>query len=219
MDANSNMRHSSLEAGRYSTPAGAATDSFQELNFLSSRIEGYTSSIERSLGLSDGNEAPQPGVAREVRPVPPPPVDDDWASYSTFFRGLPYIPSLGPENPLGSVQWNASIGYGASFIVKPFMMDSRLIGQPRLFNVPSNVKLVSKSLRLSPDEIQNIKNQKSFSKNAKRLLNQLCLEVLALTHPPLASHRNIIRLFGFSRDREGHDIFPSLIVERQISVL
>jgi serine/threonine protein kinase len=144
----------------------------------------------------------------QVAPMPPPNVANDWASYATFFRELPYIQTSVFEDPWHQFP-GTKIKQGASFKVKPFDVSPNQLG----LNIPSDQKFVLKSVKIDSEDIWKLVETGEMSVDGRRMLRQLCLEVGALTHPPLAKHRNIIKLFGFTQDPETNNILPSLIME------
>jgi serine/threonine protein kinase len=170
-----------------------------------------SSAILRTLALSRealAGSGPDE-VSQSLRPMPAPELND-WASFSTFLRPLPFVSSVTDSNI--SFFEDGKAKYGASFVVRPLVPNAD--GKLGTLEVPPGKPLVLKSLNLPEKDVKKAFESGELSKETQQKLAQLCMEIEALSHPPLAAHRNIIKLLGFTQFPENKATFPSLILER-----
>jgi serine/threonine protein kinase len=172
-----------------------------------------SSALRRILALSAESLSPD-GVVSEtatqsLRPMPQVPEHSDWASFSTFLRPLPFT-NISETNV--SYFDNGEPKSGASFVVRPLVPDAN--GTLGTLEIPTGKTLVLKSVRLPRKEIQKAAETGDLSNEARQNLQHVCMEISALSHPPLATHPNVIKLLGFTQFPQNESTIPSLIMER-----
>jgi serine/threonine protein kinase len=177
-----------------------------------SKDAARSSALRRILALSA--ESLSSGVGSEIatqslRAMPPVPELNDWASFSTFLRPIPFT-NISERNV--SYFDDGEPKCGASFIVRPLVPDAD--GSLGTLEIPIGKTLVLKSVKLPRKEIQMAMETGDLSNKAQQNLQHVCMEISALSHPPLAAHPNIIKLLGFTQFPPNQTTFPSLIMER-----
>jgi serine/threonine protein kinase len=167
---------------------------------------GLRNTFQLSAELSETRSTPP--ISRQ--PAPPIPRLSDWASFSTFLRPLPYT-QISDLHTI-SVFEDGKPKSGSTFTVRPLELDDD--GKLGDLEIPPGKTLVLKSVNVTADDLQQPCGKAGMSNETQDKLKHLCMEINALTHPPLAAHPNIIKLFGFTQLSQTKIKIPSLILER-----
>jgi Protein kinase domain len=186
-------------------------DQILPLSSMSQRIDdaAISSGLQRILSLRFSSaEISNPSLGPSRPTDMPEPELSDWASFSTFLRPLP-VTKISDSNV--SYFDNGEPKYGVSFIVRPLVPD--VDGKLGTLAFPTGKTLVLKSVRLPREEMQKTVETGNLSEMARQRLKHLCMEISVLMHPPLAAHRNIIKLLGFTQFPPNETTLPSLIME------
>lgn len=101
---------------------------------------------------------------------------------------------------------------GSTFTVRPLELDDD--GKLGDLEVPPGKTFVLKSVSLTAEDLEQPEGIKNISTETGEKLKQLCMEINALTHPPLAAHPNIIKLLGLTQISHSKVKIPGLILER-----